>query len=316
MITTITPETESQWLEMRKLDVTSTEVSALFGLSPYLTKFELWHLKKGLLDSSFEATERTEWGLALQDAIAAKIAAERGWKIRRKDEYARLPTLRAGASFDFEILEAEDPEDVGALIEVKNVDALVFRASWTKEDGATMAPDHIELQVQQQLMLSARKRAYIVVLVGGNKAHVLRRDIDADIVSAITASIQEFWQSIEAEQPPAPDYPSDASAVQRLFGRAEPGKQIDADTETSELIETHYRLGEQERRLSEARDVLKSMILERIQDAETAKCQIGDRIYTVSAGLIAPAEIAFTRAGYRNFRITNAAAKKPKEKAA
>ena len=36
---------EQAWLQQRAKDVTSTEVSALFGLSPYMTEFELWHRK-------------------------------------------------------------------------------------------------------------------------------------------------------------------------------------------------------------------------------------------------------------------------------
>ena len=41
------PITDKQsWLENRLLDVTSTEVSALFNLNPYITEFELYYQKK------------------------------------------------------------------------------------------------------------------------------------------------------------------------------------------------------------------------------------------------------------------------------
>ena len=309
------PESEAAWLEMRKRDITSTEIAALYGLSPYGTRFELWHEKRGALESTFVPSERTEWGLALQDAIAAKVASDRGWTIRRMDEYIRHDEYRIGSSFDFEITDAPDHEDIGAILEVKNVDGLIFRQNWQDEDGAMRAPDHIELQVQHQLLCARRKRNYICVLAGGNRAHMLRREIDPDIVASIIQSAIDFWATVENDQPPPPEYPRDASVIARLFGRAEPGKEIEADTETAELMETHFRLGEQERRLSEARDVLKAMILERVTDAETVKARIGERIYTVSAGLIGPTGISYVRAGYRNFRIASAAVKKTKEKA-
>lgn len=38
---TIHHDTEEAWLAARKRDVTSTESAALFGMSPYLTAFEL-----------------------------------------------------------------------------------------------------------------------------------------------------------------------------------------------------------------------------------------------------------------------------------
>ena len=41
------PITNKQdWLEYRLLDVTSTEVSALFNVNPYQTEFELYNQKK------------------------------------------------------------------------------------------------------------------------------------------------------------------------------------------------------------------------------------------------------------------------------
>lgn len=39
---------EAQWLGERKKDITSTEIPALYGLSPYKTEFELFHEKRDL----------------------------------------------------------------------------------------------------------------------------------------------------------------------------------------------------------------------------------------------------------------------------
>ena len=36
---------EQEWLDLRKKDITSTDVAALFNLSPYKTEFELYHEK-------------------------------------------------------------------------------------------------------------------------------------------------------------------------------------------------------------------------------------------------------------------------------
>ena len=40
----ITTTSQEHWLEIRKTDVTSTESAALFGMSPYMTHYDLWHL--------------------------------------------------------------------------------------------------------------------------------------------------------------------------------------------------------------------------------------------------------------------------------
>ena len=100
-IVTILPKDKQSWLEARLQDITSTEVSALFGISPYLTEFELWYQKKEKTIVELQENERMKWGTLLQDSIAQGIAEEQGWKIRRMDEYIREDELRAGSSFDF-----------------------------------------------------------------------------------------------------------------------------------------------------------------------------------------------------------------------
>src|SRR3990172_11795006 len=120
-VETIKPKNEAEWLSLRMKDITSTEISALFGISPYSTEFELWHRKKNKLYVDFEETERMTWGLRLQNAIAKGIAEDQGWKVRRMNEYIRIPELRIGASFDFSI-EGKDIEP--GILEIKNVDSL------------------------------------------------------------------------------------------------------------------------------------------------------------------------------------------------
>ncbi len=85
----IKPKDEQDWLTHRMQDVTSTEVSALFGISPYTTAFELWHRKKDTTIIKLEENKRMFWGTTLQAAIAEGFAKENGWTIRRKDEYIR-----------------------------------------------------------------------------------------------------------------------------------------------------------------------------------------------------------------------------------
>src|SRR3990167_5628915 len=99
----IKPTSEADWLSLRTLDITSTEISALFGCSPYSTAFELWHRKKSGVIVQLKENERMFWGTKLQDAIAAGIAEEQGWAIRRMNEYIRNAELRIGSSFDFAI---------------------------------------------------------------------------------------------------------------------------------------------------------------------------------------------------------------------
>lgn len=290
---TIIPASETDWLQLRTKDITSTEVSCLFGCSPYLTSFELWHRKKSGVIPEFTATERTEWGLALQDSIAAKIASQESWTVRRMDEYIRDAELRIGSSFDFAISD-------DGLLEIKNVDGLAYRNGWLVEGDNIEAPPHIELQVQHQMLVSGRQYAYIGALVGGNTLKLIRREPVPSVVSAIKQKVSEFWQSIDSGVEPSPVFPQDAEAVIRLAYYAEPGKIMIGTQEIAELAAEYKRLGDEMKVRDTTRDALKAQMLLAMGDAE----RVNGEGYTISAGITGEAEISYTRKAFRNFKIT------------
>lgn len=287
----ITPEDREHWLRLRMEDLTSTEVAALFGISPYLTRFELHHRKRSGEVVEFEPTERMRWGTRLEDAIAAGIAEDRGWKTRRINRYMRIPDLRAGSSFDYEIVGDET-----AILEVKNVDGIIFAQQWEEaDDGSIEAPPHIEIQVQHQLLVSGREKAYIGALIGGNRVVVLERVPDPAVQQRIIEEVGAFWSATE---PPEIDYARDAAFVASLYAYAEPGKVIE-DPGIGDFIQEYQAAGEDEKKAKEAKDAAKAKILEAIGDAEKV---LGEG-WSVSAGMVGPAEIAYTRKGYRGFRV-------------
>lgn len=307
MVEIIMPESQAHWLALRTMDVTSTEVAALFGLSPYITQFELWHRKKEGTVVKIEENERMKWGTRLQDSIANGIAQDQSWKVRRMDEYFRDSELRIGSSFDFEIMEfipgvPAGPDERG-LLEIKNVDALIFRDGWAfDEDGDLEAPPHIELQVQHQMLLTKRPVVYLGALVGGNKVQLIERRPDESVFKAITQKVTDFWESIDANRPPTPDFIRDAEYISQIYGFADPGKVFDAreDDEFGMWAHEHKRLGEEIKQMTEVRDGFKSRMLMRMQDAEKV---IGNG-FTISAGIIGEAEVSYIRKPYRMFKPT------------
>lgn len=282
MIEVLKPDNEAAWLALRAEDVTSTESPALFGVSPYATRFELFHRKRERQIVELEPNERMRWGSRLQDAIADGIAEDNGWEVRRMSEYLRDPEIRMGSSFDFAV--GED-----GLLEVKNVDALAFRDGWLVEGDSVEAPPHIELQVQHQLAVSGRKWAAIGALVGGNRVVMIRREPDAGIVTSIREQVAKFWDDIARGVEPAPDWASDAAFIAKLYAQSTSGKVLDvrSDSEIAVLAAEYARLGAQEKSAKEQRDAVKAQLLAKIGDAEKA---VGDGFSisakTVSACLI------------------------------
>lgn len=309
---TIHHETEAEWLAARRKDVTSTESAALFGMSPYLTAFELWHAKRSGAEREFQVNDRMRWGNRLEAAIAQGIADERGWQIAPMKSYMRLPDERIGSSFDFVILN--HPSGKPAHLEIKNVDGLAFRQNWLRDEAEfPEAPEHIEMQVQHQMMVSGFGLSYIGALVGGNESFVIERQREDAVIAAMRARIAEFWRSIDANQEPSPVMPEDAAAVIRLNQYAEPDKIFDAtgNAEIASLVAEYREAGNDEKNAAERKKVAQASLYALIGDAERV---LGDG-WTMSASMVAdtpPTVITAEhigqsfggRKGYRQSRIT------------
>lgn len=304
----INPATEQQWLELRTKDITSTEVGALFGIdsASYIpTLFELWNRKKNNFSVEFEGNERITWGTRLQDAIAAGVAEDNEWTVRKMTEYIRLPELRLGASFDFAI-EGTKSEPLPAepykygLLEIKNVDSYQLKQKWVIEDDVIEAPLHIELQVQHQMLVSGRKFAFLAALVGGNKVILIKREADQGVHNAIKEKAAEFWKSIDDNIAPTPDFKRDAGFIAKLYGYAEVGKVLDASSDDSlDASVRQYRdISNTIKELEESKEAAKAQLLMMIGDAE----KVTGNGWSISAGMIAGGPVSYVRKPYRNFR--------------
>lgn len=298
------------WLNARHQDITSTEVAALFGLSPYMTEFELFHRKREAAPVQFEDNDRMRWGRRLEDSIAAGAAEDNGWTIRARNIYQRDAEARIGSSFDYTIVS--HPDGPG-LLEVKNVDGLVFRNTWTvNDDGTIEAPEHIELQVQHQLEVADYEWAVIVALVGGNDIKILHRKREREIGQVIRARVKQFWDRVERNDPPAPDYMADAEFIARTLRRnADADKVIEANETLDELIARYMHVSKEAADLDRLKDSVKAEILMVIGDAGKILSTHGTVNCTTtkdSVGTLVTPEMVGThigaRKGYRQFRIS------------
>ena len=297
-------ESKEEWLKLRTQVITSTEVSALFNMNPYITEFELWHQKKNEEIVILEDHERMRWGNRLEPAIAEGVAEDNdGWMVHPFKEFATMESLKAGSSFDYLLAVPGDGKMIEGLLEIKNVDWLQIKNKWVIEDGKVIeAPAHIELQVQHQLMVTGYPFCYIAALEGGNKVHLLKREPQEKIISAIKSKVIKFWNSIENGLEPQPDWERDSAFIIKMNTFSEPGKIMDVAPErVDELAQEYNIIGKEISALEKKKKAIKAEILENIGESE--KVLGGD--YTISAGMVGPKLVeAHERAGFRQFRIS------------
>ena len=310
----IKPENKQHWLQMKSKDISSTEISALFGISPYMTEFELWHQKKAGDITAIDETERMRWGKRLEDAIAQGISEDLDINVRRLKTYQRHTDINGmGSSFDYEIVS----HDKGpGILEIKNVDFLIYRDTWEEDE----APPHIEAQLQHQLELTNRDWGIIAALVSGNEIHYIERERNKEVGKAIRNRITDFWLSIKNNQPPDPDYLRDADFINDLYGQANNWMvDVSEDDEIRPLIEQFAEVSARYKEEEDAKKVLKAKILSLVQgNAKKLFCgdlsiscpEVQDTPPVVVTEDMVGTEIG-GRKGYRLFRLYK---KKPAKK--
>ena len=274
------PITDKQsWLENRLLDVTSTEVSALFNLNPYKSEFQLYHEKKDKVVINIDDNERMMWGRHLEDSIALGFAEKYKMKVEQFDVYMRDPETRMGSSFDYKIVSEEEP----MILEIKNVDGLAYRKNWIEHDEYNIEPpEHIALQLQHQLEITGYNVGYIVALVGGNTIKVVRSERDPRIGKLLKGKVENFWERIKLGVPPDIDYTKDAQYIMKnLCNQADAGTVLEADEEMDKLVDDYYAINKEHVSLGKTKDSIKAQILERSNNASKIVSKYG----TISCGM-------------------------------
>ena len=303
------PITDKQsWLENRLLDVTSTEVSALFNLNPYQTEFELYHQKKDKVVVNIDDNERMMWGRHLEDSIALGFAEKYKMKVEQFDVYMRDPETRMGSSFDYKIVSEKEP----MILEIKNVDGLAYRKNWIEHDEYNIEPpEHIALQLQHQLEITGYNVGYIVALVGGNTMKVVRSERDPRIGKLLKGKVENFWERIKLGVPPDVDYTRDSQYIMKnLCNQADAGVTLEADEDMDKLIDDYNAINREYVSLGKQKDAVKAQILEKSQNASkivsingTISCGMSKE----SKGKLITQDMVGTyqnpRKGYRMFRF-------------
>ena len=256
------PITNKQdWLENRLLDVTSTEVSALFNVNPYQTEFELYNQKKDKVVINLEDNERMAWGRKLEDSIALGCADSEGWNVEPFDVYLSNSKTRMGSSFDYKIVG----EGSLGIMEVKNVDSFVFRTKWIDDgNGNIEAPPHIEMQLQHQLHVANVSWGCIAALVGGNTQKLIIRERNKKMGEILETKVKEFWEKVKTGTPPEIDYERDANyIIKNLCNHADPSLFLEADEDMDQLVDDYHAINKEYVSLGKQKDSIKAQILEK-----------------------------------------------------
>jgi predicted phage-related endonuclease len=280
--------------EFRSKHVGASECAALFDCSPYVTRFELWHRRKGTIASpDLTDNERAEWGLRLEPAIIGAAADRYGYQL---EETPRRLSNGKGLGGHPDQL-ATDERGPG-IIEIKTADWLVFK-HWGDEP-----PEHYLLQAMAYAGLSGRGWCDIIVLVGGNRLERFCYDFRPKIYAEIERRVETFWQSVAANDPPPADYTRDLDTITELYRE---GTEEVVDLTTDNLAHeaaAAFLFAKEARLEAEKReDVAKAELMDKLGAASSAILNgFAVRCTTVAAIPDRPAEPGEIIKGRRAYR--------------
>jgi putative phage-type endonuclease len=199
LVGTFSPGSE-EWLAARTDGLGGSEVAAVLGLSPFESRFSLWHRKAGRVGPQVE-NEEMEWGKRLEAAVVGKFA----------DSHPEYRVLPAGTyrhvDRPWQIGNPDrllDPVDPRAEVEVLEAKISLYGDGWGPS-GTDEIPVHVRVQLLWYLDTLGLRKGHVCVLVGGHdyREYTIYADPgQPDEIRLIRDEAEGFLASIEAGNRP------------------------------------------------------------------------------------------------------------------
>lgn len=183
----------------RRKGLGGTDISAICGLDPRRSAFDVYCSKVGLLDDVVRETNERMWaGKKLERAIAEMYSEREGRRIHWWDQVSRHQKREWQlASADFFV--DGNPMRIGA--DSKNV-SWEFSHLWG-EDGSEDVPDWISMQMHWYLAFYDIEQWHIAALFGGNDFRVFKLKRDFELEEMLLDAGERFWRdNVLAGVPP------------------------------------------------------------------------------------------------------------------
>lgn len=194
------PQGSPEWLAYRLAKFNASESAAVLGLSPWQTPYQLWLQKTGRSEGC-KVNQAMLRGTELEPAARAAYEAQ-------TDLVMQPIVLEAGrysASLDGMTLDGD------LILEIK-CPLRGTRSDLWQDVAAGQVPEHYQVQVQHQLMVSRAQTAHLWVYDGSRGLlHEINRN--EEYMARIQTAWEAFAVHMDTDTPPTL---TDADTVQRL----------------------------------------------------------------------------------------------------
>ena len=188
----------------RSQGISGTEVSALFGMNPYITKLGLYLRKKGLTPE-VQPTERMRLGKKLEPVVVDLFEEETGLEVEWKDKLMEHPKEPLIIGSPDGVIHEAPP---GFEAKTAGID----RAHDWGDAGTDMVPRNYIFQVQHYMLLTGRPEWWLAALIGGNDFRTFNIKADTELQALMLDEVRKFWHDhIQRDVAPEMDYSDEAT---------------------------------------------------------------------------------------------------------
>ena len=214
----------------------SSDVAAILGVSPWKSAFLLYQEKIGAHAEEITPAKQklfdrgNRWEPIVVEMLVDELR-ERGHEVKilaQRQRYRDAENGFIAAEIDVELLV--DGEEVNG--EAKTVNPFAAKLWGDEETGEV--PIYYQAQVMHGLMVKPRRRAIVAALTGfDDRPRIHWIDRDEEIITHIRAREIEFWERVQARNPPDPTTPED---IKWLYPK-DAGTICEADDSLFELCQ-------------------------------------------------------------------------------
>lgn len=255
--------------DITRKSISASQVAGLFNRSPYNTRWMLHqHFKNGMPlgddeDDPLTTEGRMTWGNRLEPAILRAVADELRLDVVPNKRYDVMPDLPLGCTRDADLI---DPTLGYGVVEVKNVDGLIYKQTWDEK----FAPPHIEIQHQSQMMVphpdhGMPKWGVIAALIGGNELKILRRTHGKEMQKDIRTEVIQFFKDVGEDRVPDPlGTEREVRGLEFLYPEGTVAGKIVSrfdDEDSAHLVEEYQEISGQRLALEKIEKALRAKIL-------------------------------------------------------
>lgn len=293
MSTELAASRDKQWLDWRRTGIGASDAPIVAGRSPYKSRAELWLEKVGKTPRSDAMTPPQMWGHLLEAPIAAALQ-------RRIDcQYSGEQVCFASDAHPWQLATLDRVTTKNEVVELKSVNP--SKARTLGDDGdVDSLPEEWLLQSQHQLAVTGFELVIFGVFVGTTEdIRIYHVERNQELIDALTDLEAEFWESVQAKEPPPALDHRDAEALTKHFGVVDECVSLGVDAES--LVEEYERIKDAIASLESEKDQARAKIMGALGGVSTGVLPSG-RIVKCSVTEIP--EGTFARKAYRKLNLS------------